>query len=103
MNVENSEKEGDGVKSEELTDQKLEAREEALRLRMERIHALESEILQKEKTIKAKENAKKSIILRLPPSLHDQIANWAQEDFRSINGQIEYLLSRAVFEKYGRD
>lgn len=91
------------MKDEELSVQKLGEREEALRERMERIHALECEILQREKTLKAKENAKKSIILRLPPSLHDQIAAWAQEDFRSINGQIEYLLSRAVREKYGRD
>ena len=48
----------------------------------------------------AKETAKKSVLLRLPPSLHNQIAAWAEEDFRSINGQIEFLLSQAVVEKY---
>ena len=79
-----------------------EAREQALRERLERIHAMEEEILQREKAIKQKENAKKSIILRLPPSLHNQVAAWAEEDFRSVNGQIEYLLSRAVQEKYGK-
>ena len=30
----------------------------------------------------------------------EQIAAWAEEDFRSINGQIEFLLSQAVLEKY---
>ena len=83
--------------------QTLEERELALQARMERIRAMEAEILQKEKAIKQKESAKKSIILRLPPSLHNQIAAWAEEDFRSVNGQIEFLLSRAVKDKYGKD
>ena len=83
--------------------QTLEERELALQVRMERIRAMEEEILQKEKAIKQKESAKKSIILRLPPSLHNQIAAWAEEDFRSVNGQIEFLLSRAVKDKYGKD
>ena len=74
----------------------------ALTERLERIRAMEEEILQREKAIKQKENAKKSIILRLPPSLHNQVAAWAEEDFRSVNGQIEYLLTRAVQEKYGK-
>ena len=82
--------------------QTLAEREEALAARMARIRAMEEEILQKEKAIKQKENAKKSIILRLPPSLHNQITAWAEEDFRSVNGQIEFLLSRAVKEKYGK-
>ena len=82
------------------TDEELCLREEKLAERLERIRALEEEILQKEKAVKVKENAKKSIILRLPPTLHEKIAAWAEEDFRSVNGQIEYLLSRAVKEKY---
>ena len=79
-----------------------EEREQALQERLARIRAMEEEILEREKALKQKENAKKSIILRLPPSLHQQIAAWAEEDFRSVNGQIEYLLSRAVQEKYGK-
>ena len=79
-----------------------EEREQALQERLARIRAMEEEILEREKVLKQKENAKKSIILRLPPSLHQQIAAWAEEDFRSVNGQIEYLLSRAVQEKYGK-
>lgn len=39
---------------------------------------------------------KKQIPLRLPKALYDAIAAWAQDDFRSVNGQIEYLLSECV-------
>ncbi len=78
----------------------IEEREEALQSRLARIREMEEEILKKEKEIKQRENAKKSIILRLPPSLHNQIVAWAEEDFRSVNGQIEYLLTRAVKAKY---
>ena len=37
---------------------------------------------------------KKQIPLRLSAKLYDQIAAWAEDDFRSVNGQIEYLLYR---------
>lgn len=43
-----------------------------------------------------KENTKKQLPLRLSASLYDQLARWAEEDFRSVNGQIEYLLTEAV-------
>ncbi len=43
-----------------------------------------------------KEKTKKQVPLRLSPSLYHEIAQWAEEDFRSINGQIEYLLTEAV-------
>ena len=39
---------------------------------------------------------KKQIPLRLSAKLYDQIAAWAEDDFRSINGQIEYLLTECV-------
>ncbi len=39
---------------------------------------------------------KKPILLRLPQKLWDEIASWADDDFRSINGQIECLLTEAV-------
>lgn len=42
------------------------------------------------------EKDKKQLLLRLSPSLWEDIAAWAEDDFRSINGQIEYLLSDAV-------
>ena len=39
---------------------------------------------------------KKQIPLRLSAKLYDQIAAWAEDDFRSVNGQIEYLLTECV-------
>lgn len=43
-----------------------------------------------------KEKAKKQVPLRLSASLYDEIARWAEDDFRSVNGQIEFLLTEAV-------
>ena len=40
--------------------------------------------------------AKKQIPLRLNEKLYDAIAAWAEDDFRSLNGQIEYLLTECV-------
>ncbi len=48
----------------------------------------------------AKDNEKKQIVLRLSPTLWKQVASWAEEDFRSINGQIEFLLTQAVNKHY---
>ena len=39
---------------------------------------------------------RKKILLRLSPTLWKELAGWAEEDFRSINGQIEFLLTEAV-------
>ena len=44
-------------------------------------------------------SSKKQIPLRLSASLYDELARWAEDDFRSINGQIEYLLTQAVKER----
>lgn len=44
----------------------------------------------------ADSEAKKAFPLRIPPPLFDQIRIWAEQDLRSINGQIEYILSDAV-------
>ena len=43
-----------------------------------------------------KEKAKKQLLLRLSPTLWQELASWAEDDFRSINGQIEYLLTECV-------
>lgn len=43
-----------------------------------------------------RDSKKKQIPLRLSGKLYDEIAAWAEDDFRSINGQIEFLLSEAV-------
>ncbi len=42
---------------------------------------------------------KKQILLRISKSLYADITKWAEDDFRSINGQIEYILSQSVREK----
>ena len=42
------------------------------------------------------DNAKKQVPLRLSPKLYAAIAAWAEDDFRSVNGQIEYLLTECV-------
>ena len=39
---------------------------------------------------------KKQVLLRLPASLWEDLVVWADDDIRSLNGQIEYLLSDAV-------
>lgn len=39
---------------------------------------------------------KKQLLLRLSPTLWEEVSRWAEDDFRSINGQIEYLLTEAV-------
>ncbi|HHW25956.1 MAG TPA: Arc family DNA-binding protein [Firmicutes bacterium] len=39
---------------------------------------------------------KKQVLLRLSPTLWRELAAWAEDEFRSINGQIEYLLTEAV-------
>ena len=39
---------------------------------------------------------KKQIPLRLSKSLYDELMKWAEDDFRSLNGQIEYLLTDCV-------
>jgi hypothetical protein len=34
--------------------------------------------------------------LRLPPEVFEALQKWAADDLRSLNGQIEYLLRRAL-------
>ena len=42
---------------------------------------------------------KKQIPLRLSAKLYDAVAAWAEDDFRSVNGQIEYLLTECVRQR----
>ena len=42
---------------------------------------------------------KKQFPLRLSAKLYNEIAAWAEDDFRSVNGQIEYLLSECVRQR----
>ena len=84
-------------KEEQLNKKELE-----LQKRLENISNMEKEILTKEKKLKEKEKAKKQVLLRLSPSLWEEIAAWAEDDFRSINGQIEYLLAECLKKRKGK-
>jgi len=44
----------------------------------------------------SKADKKKQVPLRLSESLYNELAAWAENDFRSLNGQIEYLLTQCV-------
>ena len=45
------------------------------------------------------ESQKKQVPLRLSPALYAALAAWAEDDFRSLNGQIEYLLTECVRQR----
>ncbi len=49
------------------------------------------------------EENKKQIPLRVSPTLYAELARWAEEDFRSINGQIEFLLTESVKRRKGKN
>ena len=52
----------------------------------------------------AEKETKKQIPLRLSAKLYGELAAWAEDDFRSLNGQIEFLLTECVKKrKRGRD
>lgn len=40
--------------------------------------------------------SRKTFLLRMDPALYAELEAWAQQEFRSINGQIEFLLREAV-------
>ena len=44
---------------------------------------------------------RQAFILRISPEILKAIEQWADDEFRSVNGQIEYLLSEAL-KKSGR-
>ena len=44
---------------------------------------------------------RKQVLLRIDPTVHDALARWAADEFRSLNAQIELLLRRAL-EAEGR-
>ena len=53
----------------------------------------------------AENQTKKQVPLRLSPKLYNALAAWAEDDFRSLNGQIEYLLTECGRQrkKNGKD
>lgn len=40
--------------------------------------------------------SKKSFALRINEALYNELERWAADEFRSVNGQVEYLLTEAV-------
>ena len=42
---------------------------------------------------------KKNFLLRLSPEVWEDLASWAQADFRSVNSQIEFLLREAIRQR----
>jgi hypothetical protein len=46
---------------------------------------------------------RKSFLLRLPPELWKELEKWAADELRSVNGQIEYVLRRAVRQRRNDD
>jgi len=41
---------------------------------------------------------KKNFVLRLSPEIYAALEKWAADDFRSVNGQVEWILDRALKE-----
>jgi hypothetical protein len=41
---------------------------------------------------------RKQVLLRIDPAVHDALARWADDEFRSLNAHIELLLRRALDE-----
>jgi hypothetical protein len=47
--------------------------------------------------------SRKSFPLRIDPALYVELEAWAQQEFRSVNGQIEFLLRQAISRRRGKD
>ncbi len=39
---------------------------------------------------------RRQVLLRVDPAVHDALTRWADDEFRSLNAQIEMLLRRAL-------
>jgi len=44
---------------------------------------------------------KKSFLLRLPPELMEELQRWSNDELRSLNGQIEYILRENLRKQRG--
>lgn len=45
---------------------------------------------------------RKTFLVRIEPKLHDELRRWADDELRSLNAQVEFLLRRAVKEWRGK-
>jgi hypothetical protein len=41
---------------------------------------------------------KKSFMLRISPETYKKIEEWAGDEFRSVNGQLEFIIDKALRE-----
>ena len=48
-------------------------------------------------------DSKKQIPLRVSSTLYNELQAWAEDDFRSLNGQIEFLITEAVKKRRKKD
>jgi len=42
---------------------------------------------------------RKTFLLRIDAGLHEQLRRWAEDELRSVNGQIEYILREALRQR----
>lgn len=54
------------------------------------------------KAPRRKKQERKSFLLRLPPDLMVELRGWAENDFRSLNAHIEYLLRQSLKRRKGQ-
>ena len=47
------------------------------------------------------EKERKAFLLRIDPALWDELESWAQDELRSVNGQIEMILRQAIQKRKG--
>ncbi len=66
-------------------------------------NVLKVEDVMKEEEREKQNKAKKQVPLRLSPTLYAELMEWAEADFRSLNGQIEYLLTECVKRRRKKD
>ncbi|UAY54364.1 hypothetical protein [Arachidicoccus terrestris] len=45
---------------------------------------------------------KKNFVLRLDPATYKALEKWASDEFRSVNGQIEFILNQTLKEQFGK-
>jgi len=45
--------------------------------------------------------ARKSFLLRMDPVLYAELERWAADEFRSVNGQVEFILRDALRKRRG--
>ncbi|MFH0945801.1 MAG: hypothetical protein V2A76_11435 [Planctomycetota bacterium] len=45
---------------------------------------------------------RKAFLLRIDQALHDELRRWADDELRSLNAQVEFLLRKALRERQGK-